>query len=129
MPLMACAPPSRQFSRSNDEQEALIVAARLPAAIGTLLALRAGRTPSAYPDTRRYGVRYLQLMHERIPSEKAMRIFEQLQILQIDHSFNASTFTARVVTSIVWSIRARRSSDRWPRKLPQRLRNNGCCRL
>ena len=33
------------------------------------------------------------------PSEKQVRIFEQTQILQIDHSFNASTFTARVVTS------------------------------
>ena len=38
-------------------------------------------------------------LHDRTPSEKQVRIFEQTQILQIDHSFNASTFTARVVTS------------------------------
>ena len=38
-------------------------------------------------------------VHNRKPSEKQVRVFEQTQILQIDHSFNASTFTARVVTS------------------------------
>jgi citrate synthase len=64
-----------------------------------LVALRAGRAPAPYPHTRRYGERFLQLLHDRRPTEKAVRIFEQTQVLQIDHSFNASTFTARVVTS------------------------------
>jgi citrate synthase len=99
MPLMAYAPPTQKFGRTDDEQEALVVAARLPTAHAMLVALRAGRTPTAYPDTRRYGERFLQLVHDRKPSEKAVRILEQTQILQIDHSFNASTFTARVVTS------------------------------
>jgi citrate synthase len=99
MPLMAFAPPTQQFGRSDDEQEALVVAARLPAAHALLLALHAGRPPTAYPETRRYGERFLRLLHDRTPSEKAVRILEQTQILQIDHSFNASTFTARVVTS------------------------------
>ncbi|HEY2463266.1 MAG TPA: citrate/2-methylcitrate synthase [Steroidobacteraceae bacterium] len=99
MPLMAFAPPAQKFGRSDDEQEALVVAARLPAAHAMLFALRAGRRPTEYPETRRYGERFLQLLHGRAPSEKAVRILEQTQILQIDHSFNASTFTARVVTS------------------------------
>ena len=99
MPLMAFSPPAEKFGRTDDEQEALVVAARLPTAHALLLALRAGRTPTAYPETRRYGERFLQLLHDRTPSEKEVRIFEQTQILQIDHSFNASTFTARVVTS------------------------------
>jgi citrate synthase len=99
MPLMAFAPPAQQFGRSDAEQEALVVAARLPAALAMLLALHAGRPPTVYPETRRYGERFLQLLHDRAPSEKAVRILEQTQILQIDHSFNASTFTARVVTS------------------------------
>ena len=99
MPLMAFSPPVQKFGRTDDEQEALVVAARLPTAHALLLALRAGRTPAAYPETRRYGERFLQLLHDRIPSEQEVRVFEQTQILQIDHSFNASTFTARVVTS------------------------------
>jgi citrate synthase len=99
MPLMAYAPPAKKIGRTDDEQEALVIAARLPAAYALLLAFRAGRPPSAYPETRRYGERFLQLVYDRGPSDKQVRIFEQTQILQIDHSFNASTFTARVVTS------------------------------
>jgi citrate synthase len=99
MPLMASAPPARKIGRSEDEQEALVVAARLPTAHAMLAALRAGRAPTPYPETRRYGERFLELLHNRRPSEKDVSIFESTQILQIDHSFNASTFTARVVTS------------------------------
>jgi citrate synthase len=99
MPLMASAPPARKIGRTEDEQEALVVAARLPAAHAMLAALRAGREPAVYPATRRYGERFLELLHNRRPSEKEISIFESTQILQIDHSFNASTFTARVVTS------------------------------
>jgi len=90
MPLMAYAPPAEGFGRTDDEQEALVVAARLPTAHAMLVALRAGRIPTAYPETRRYGERFLQLVHDRPPSEKQVRILEQTQILQIDHSFNAS---------------------------------------
>jgi citrate synthase len=99
MPLMAFSPPAQKLGRTDDEQEALVVAARLPTALTLLLALRKGQTPAAYPDARRYGERFLQLAHNRRPSEKEIRVLEQTQILQIDHSFNASTFTARVVTS------------------------------
>jgi citrate synthase len=99
MPLMAVEPPATKLGRTDDEQEALVVAARLPTAHALLLALRSGRTPTPYPQTRRYGERFLQLLFNRTPAAQAVDIFEQTQILQIDHSFNASTFTARVVTS------------------------------
>ena len=99
MPLMTFSPPAKVYGRTDDEQEALVAASRLPTALALLLALRAGRSPTEYPETRRYGERFLQLLHNRVPSEKQVRVFEQTQILQIDHSFNASTFTARVVTS------------------------------
>jgi citrate synthase len=99
MPLMALDAPGRRIGRTDAEQEALVVAARLPAAHARLLSLRAGRAPPPYPETRHYGERFLQLVHFCAPAASAVRIFEQCQILQIDHSFNASTFTARVVTS------------------------------
>jgi citrate synthase len=99
MPLMARDPPTRKIGRSDDEQEALVVAARLPTAHALLLRLRSGKPAAAYPDTRHYGTRFLQQVQTQAPAASAVRIFEQTQILQIDHSFNASTFTARVVTS------------------------------
>jgi citrate synthase len=99
MPLMALDAPARKMGRTDAEQEALIVAARLPAAHALLLCLRAGRAPTPYPETRQYGRRFLELLYDHAPAASSVRIFEQTQILQIDHSFNASTFTARVVTS------------------------------
>jgi citrate synthase len=99
MPLLALEPPPTKLGRTDDEREALIVAARLPTAHAMLLALRSGRTATPYPQSRRYGERFLQLLFDRAPTAEAVDIFEQTQILQIDHSFNASTFTARVVTS------------------------------
>ena len=99
MPLMALAPPTGKMGRTEDEQEALVVAARLPTAHAMLAALRTGRAPTPYPAARRYGERFLEMLHNRRPTENQVRVFEQTQILQIDHSFNASTFTARVVTS------------------------------
>lgn len=46
MPLMAVEAPARRAGRTDDEQESLVVAARLPTAHALLVALRAGRTPT-----------------------------------------------------------------------------------
>jgi citrate synthase len=99
MPLMALDPPQCRAGRNGAEQEALVAAARLPAAHALLAALRVGRAPAPYAQSRRYGERFLTMLYGHGPTPDAVRIFEQTQILQIDHSFNASTFTARVVTS------------------------------
>ncbi len=98
-PLLAMESPYLRIGRTDAEHEALTVAARLPSALALLLALRSGRLPGLYPDTRRYGERFLAQLHDRTPSAHAVEVFEQTQTLQLDHSFNASTFTARVVTS------------------------------
>lgn len=97
--LLALEPPAISLGRSRQEEEALIVAARIPAAIATIYAALQDHPEHAYPTSRRYGERYLQLLHGRQPSPIEVSAFESAQILQLDHGFNASTFTARVVTS------------------------------
>lgn len=42
---------------------------------------------------------FLYRFHGRRPSQKELRTFETVQILQLDHGFNASTFAARVTAS------------------------------
>jgi citrate synthase len=99
-PLLAVEPPAGEsFGRTPHEQEGLIIAARIPAVIATIHAIRAGRPAPAYPETRHYAERYLQLLNGRSPSADEIRAFDCMQVLQLDHGFNASTFTARVVTS------------------------------
>lgn len=97
--LLALDPPAISLGRSPQEEEALIVAARIPAAIATIYAALQDHPEHPYPGSRRYGERYLQLLHGRQPSPIEVSVFESAQILQLDHGFNASTFTARVVTS------------------------------
>lgn len=97
--LLALEPPAISLGRSQHEEEALIVAARLPAAIAAIHAALQDHPEHLYPASRRYGERYLQLLHGRAVSPTEVSVFESAQILQLDHGFNASTFTARVVTS------------------------------
>jgi citrate synthase len=98
-PLLALDPPLETWGRTPDEQEGLVVAARIPAAIAIIHAARQGRVETLYPQAHRYGERYLQLLNNRVPTEDEVTAFECMQVLQMDHGFNASTFTARVVTS------------------------------
>ena len=98
-PLLALEPPKSNPGRTPYEKEALVVAARVPAVIATIHAERAGRALLAYPWARRYAERYLYLLNNRAPTADEVRAFECMQILQLDHGFNASTFTARVVSS------------------------------
>lgn len=97
-PLLAAEAPSQGIGRTREENEGLVVAARLPACIAYICATRHQRAFD-YSNSRRYGERYLQMLTGQRPTSSAIDVFERTQILQLDHSFNASTFTARVVTS------------------------------
>jgi citrate synthase len=98
-PLLAVEAPDVAFGRSSHEQEGLVVAARVPAALAIIHAVRQGRSEVEYPRASTYGERYLHMLNGRAPSAEQVRAFECMQVLQLDHGFNASTFTARVVTS------------------------------
>lgn len=122
-PLLTIDPPAVALGRTPEEQEGLVVAARVPMVLAVIhaahrgaharpgvargvnggvsadLARGAGGASVAYPSSRRYGERYLQLLTGRVPSADEVAVFECMQVLQMDHGFNASTFTARVVTS------------------------------
>ena len=98
-PLLALDPPSTRLGRSPAEEEGLLIAARIPAVIATIRAALQDHPDPLYPSSRRYGERFLQMFEGADASPAAVDVFEATQILQLDHSFNASTFTARVVTS------------------------------
>ena len=99
VPLLGLDPPDLQLGRSAEEEEGLVIAARLPAAIALVHAALEDHPEHPYPHSRRYGERYLTLMNGVKPSHDEVEVFECMQTLQLDHGFNASTFTARVVTS------------------------------
>ncbi len=98
-PLLALEPPTARLGRSAAEEEGLVIAARIPAVIATIRAALQDHPDPVYPSARRYGERFLKMFEGADARTAAVDAFEATQILQLDHSFNASTFTARVVTS------------------------------
>jgi citrate synthase len=78
---------------------ALQVCAAVPTLIMALHRLGRGEQPIDPDPELGYGENYLWMLTGERPHADKARAVEQYQILTIDHGFNASTFTARVITS------------------------------
>ena len=78
-------------------------AARLTAQIGTLVAAmartRAGKEPVAPDPKLGHAANFLYMLQGKPPDTADARDFDVALILHADHSFNASTFAARVTAS------------------------------
>jgi citrate synthase len=83
-------------------QERRVDAVRLAAAVPTLVAalhrLQCGRSPLEPRDDLGHAAAYLAMLGEEPTAEQA-RAVEQYLVLTVEHGFNASTFTGRVVAS------------------------------
>ena len=91
--------PSLDISREELRANAMQVCAVIPTLIMSLYRLRQGLEPvEPHPDLG-YGANYLYMLTGEQPDPDLARAVEQYQISTIDHGFNASTFTARVITS------------------------------
>lgn len=78
---------------------AVRVCAAVPTLIMALHRLGEGLDPIAPDPDLGYGANYLWMLTGERPDPEIARAVEQYQMLTIDHGFNASTFTARVITS------------------------------
>ena len=71
----------------------------IPTLVMALYRLSRGEEPiDPHPDLA-YSANYLYMLTGQEPPPEFARAVEQYQISTIDHGFNASTFTARVITS------------------------------
>jgi citrate synthase len=75
------------------------LAAVVPSIVGALHRLGSGLPPVDADPELGHAAAYLQQVTGEVPTPVAARAVEQYMILTIDHGFNASTFTARVVAS------------------------------
>jgi citrate synthase len=91
--------PTLDVSADERRANAVRIAAVVPTLIMALHRLGQGLDPiDPHPDLG-YGANYLWMLTGELPDPELARAVEQYQITTIDHGFNASTFTARVVTS------------------------------
>ena len=91
--------PWLDIDRAELRSNALQTCAVIPTLIAALWRLRSGDDViEPHPDLG-YAANYLYMISGEVPDPDIARAIEQYQMTTIDHGFNASTFTARVITS------------------------------
>ena len=81
------------------EQAALRTAAAVPWLVAAAYAVGRGEQPRPVRPELGYVGNYLWMVTGAAPDERAVRALSRYLCLTVDHGFNASTFTARVVAS------------------------------
>ena len=91
--------PTHDIGADELYDQALGLCAAVPTILAAAHRLRQGDEPVEPRSDLGFAANYLYMLTGTQPSELHARAIEQYMILTIDHGFNASTFTARVVTS------------------------------
>ena len=91
--------PSLDIEAKELRHNALQITSVIPTLIMSLYRLNKGQEPIDPNPELPYSSNYLYMLTGEVPDAEAARAVEQYQISTIDHGFNASTFTARVITS------------------------------
>ena len=91
--------PTHDIAADELYDQALGLCAVVPTILAAAYRLRQGREPLEPRHDLGFAANYLFMLTGTEPSLQHVRAIEQYMILTIDHGFNASTFTARVVTS------------------------------
>lgn len=84
----------------------LSIVARLPALIAGFRGLSTRSVMPAYDQEVGYLQNFLTMFTGATPSAEHLDVFRTVQILQMEHSFNAGTFTGRVVASTLAPVAA-----------------------
>ncbi|MGB4135916.1 MAG: citrate/2-methylcitrate synthase, partial [Microbacterium sp.] len=82
-----------------DLGRALYLFAQLPTVVAAVQRRRRGLAPIAPRDDLDYSENFLWMTFGELPSATAVDVFRVSMVLYAEHSFNASTFTARVIAS------------------------------
>jgi citrate synthase len=91
--------PTLDMSSEQVRADCLRLAALVPVALMRIYRHHNGLDPVEPDPELGYAAAYLQMLTGRRPEPREARALEQYLILTMDHGFNASTFTARVITS------------------------------
>ena len=83
----------------DDEDDALDLVAVFPTIVATYWRLLHHQEPLAPRDDLGHAANYLYMLTGQVPSDERVRGLETYLDTVVDHGLNASTFTARVITS------------------------------
>ncbi|MDH3754987.1 MAG: citrate synthase [Acidimicrobiia bacterium] len=97
--VLRSSPPSIDLDHDQRRAQTVELAAAVPSLLSGWYRRRIGRGPVAADPTRGHAEDWLHQLTGADPSPEEVRAVETYLTATIDHGFNASTFTARVVTS------------------------------
>ena len=95
----ASDPDAADSSRESNLGKSVALLAQLPAIVAYDQRRRRGEHLVEPRDDLSYSANFLFMTFGEVPDEVVVNAFDVSMILYAEHSFNASTFTARVVTS------------------------------
>jgi citrate synthase len=91
--------PSLDITAARLRSDALHLCALVPTLCAALFRLRGGEEPVEPDPELSHAANYLWMLTGSRPEPEHARAVEQYLISTVDHGFNVSTFTARVITS------------------------------
>ena len=95
---LGCKPWTDQSAATTEEQAARL-SALMPVLAAALFRLASGREQVAPRTDLGYSDNYLYMITGEVPDEQSRYAVERYLMLTIDHGFNNSTFTSRVIAS------------------------------
>ena len=95
----ACDPSAEDSSPESNLEKSIRLFAKLPAVVAYDQRRRRGQSLIEPRDDLDYSANFLWMTFGEIPDPIVVNAFRVSLVLYAEHSFNASTFTARVITS------------------------------
>ena len=86
-------------TKETDRNIAIKIIALLPIIVTAWERIRNNKEPIAPKKDLNYATNFLYMLRGKPPTKEEARLFDVTLILHAEHSFNASTFTARVIAS------------------------------
>jgi citrate synthase len=92
-------PQVRMMEREADLNKAKRLIAKIPTIVSAWDRIRKGHSPVKPESSLSHAANFLYLLNGEVPDPKTARDFDICLVLHADHTFNASTFAAREVSS------------------------------
>ncbi len=92
-------PETGDISDAAQRRKAIRLLARIPTAVAATNRLSKGLEPIAPDPSLPFCENFFHMVFGRVPAPEVIKAFDVSMILYAEHTFNASTFAARVVTS------------------------------
>ena len=97
--LLGASTLSLDLAKSDPHHQAIAVLARFPMVVATYARLLNGQNIPSPRDDLGHAANYLYMLFGQVPQPEQVRGLETYLNTVVDHGLNASTFTARVITS------------------------------